>query len=114
MNSYSLRALSILSTLVLTALSLPALAQTEVTEFVRGSDGRITLTWASKVGLEYRVETSEDLLNWSEQVSTVASGDSSTVILPNTGAARFLDRNLAEYGCGAKLLPHRVPVRVRA
>ena len=88
MNSYSLRALSILSTLVLTALSLPALAQTEVTEFVRGSDGRITLTWSSKDGVEYRVETSEDLLNWNEQVSTIASGDSSTLILPNTGAAR--------------------------
>jgi len=55
---------------------------TEITAFSRGADGRMTVTWSTTIGVEYRLQFSPDLSegSFADVVSTVATAGSTTII----------------------------------
>jgi hypothetical protein len=69
--------------LAVLALGGKALAMSpEVTDFERDAEGRVTVTWSSVVGVEYRLQFSPDLSEGSfeDVIATVANAESTTII----------------------------------
>ena len=70
----------------------PADAALTISDIKYNADTSVTLTWNSQAGATYRIEVSNDLENWFEQVDGVAADDSTREFTLSSGGGALFYR----------------------